>query len=169
MAKKFETEATELEQKYEERLSSQYESLTLKHRMETTEVEERKNAQIATLIKNHENAFTEMKNYYNDITLNNLSLIKSMKVSRFERYRQNEATRKAVKRKKEKKEKKRKIEATQRFFQTGTNGRDKEQRGAHEEASAGTDSGEGEMFDGAEGRTEEHVRARPSIDKLREE
>lgn len=48
--------------------------------MEITEVEERKNTQIANLIKNHENAFTEMKNYYNDITLNNLSLIKSMKV-----------------------------------------------------------------------------------------
>ncbi|XP_011164646.2 dynein regulatory complex subunit 4 [Solenopsis invicta] len=79
MMKKFESEAIELEQKYEQKLTSQYESLILKHRMEITEVEERKNAQIANLIKNHENAFTEMKNYYNDITLNNLSLIKSMK------------------------------------------------------------------------------------------
>ncbi|XP_072759702.1 dynein regulatory complex subunit 4 [Anoplolepis gracilipes] len=79
MMKKFESEATELEQKYEQKLTSQYESLTLKHRMEITEVEERKNAQIDNLIKNHENAFAEMKNYYNDITLNNLSLIKSMK------------------------------------------------------------------------------------------
>lgn len=82
MIKKFESEASELEQKYEQKLSSQYESLMLKHRMEMTEVEERKNAQIANLIKNHENAFAEMKNYYNEITLNNLSLIKSMKVSR---------------------------------------------------------------------------------------
>ncbi|KYN45460.1 Growth arrest-specific protein 8 [Atta colombica] len=79
MIKKFESEAIELEQKYEQKLTSQYESLILKHRMEITEVEERKNAQIANLIKNHENAFTEMKNYYNDITLNNLSLIKSIK------------------------------------------------------------------------------------------
>lgn len=79
--KKFESEAVELEQKYEQKLTSQYESLTLKHRMEITEVEERKNAQIANLIKNHENAFAEIKNYYNDITLNNLSLIKSMKVN----------------------------------------------------------------------------------------
>lgn len=47
--------------------------------MEITEVEERKNTQIANLIKNHEVAFAEMKTYYNDITLNNLSLIKSMK------------------------------------------------------------------------------------------
>jgi len=81
MIKKFESEAIELEQKYEQKLTSQYESLILKHRMEITEVEERKNAQIANLIKNHENAFTEMKNYYNDITLNNLSLIKSIKVN----------------------------------------------------------------------------------------
>ncbi|XP_011644760.1 dynein regulatory complex subunit 4 [Pogonomyrmex barbatus] len=79
MMKKFESEAIELEQKYEQKLTSQYESLILKHRMEITEVEERKNAQIASLIKNHENSFNEMKNYYNDITLNNLSLIKSMK------------------------------------------------------------------------------------------
>ncbi|XP_047347345.1 dynein regulatory complex subunit 4 [Vespa velutina] len=77
--KKFESEAIELEQKYEQKLTNQYESLTLKHQMEITEIEERKNLQISTLIKNHETAFTEMKTYYNDITLNNLSLIQSMK------------------------------------------------------------------------------------------
>ncbi|XP_015437986.1 PREDICTED: growth arrest-specific protein 8-like [Dufourea novaeangliae] len=79
VTKQFETEAAEMEQKYEYKLASQYESLTLKHRMEITEVEERKNTQITNLIKNHEKAFTEMKTYYNDVTLNNLSLIKSMK------------------------------------------------------------------------------------------
>lgn len=79
--KKFEAEAIELEQKYEHKLADQYESLTLKHRMEITEVEERKNKQIDDLIKNHERSFAEMKNYYNDITLNNLSLIRSMKVN----------------------------------------------------------------------------------------
>ncbi|XP_012264546.2 dynein regulatory complex subunit 4 [Athalia rosae] len=77
--KKFESEAIELEQKYEHKLADQYEALTLKHRMEITEVEERKNKQIADLIKNHEKSFAEMKNYYNDITLNNLSLIRSLK------------------------------------------------------------------------------------------
>ncbi|KAK2586149.1 hypothetical protein KPH14_001417 [Odynerus spinipes] len=79
MMKKFESEAIELEQKYEQKLSNQYESLTLKHQMEMSELDERKNFQIETLIKNHESAFTEMKTYYNDITLNNLSLIQSMK------------------------------------------------------------------------------------------
>lgn len=48
--------------------------------METSEIEERKNTQIAELTKHHERAFNEMKNYYNDITLNNLALISSLKV-----------------------------------------------------------------------------------------
>lgn len=81
MMKRFQSEATEMEQKYEEKLTNQYESLMLKHRMEITEVEERKNTQIADLIKKHEEAFNEMKTYYNDITMNNLSLIKSMQVN----------------------------------------------------------------------------------------
>lgn len=81
MIKKFESEAMEMEQKYEQKLTSQYESLNLKHRMEISEIEERKNMQIANLIKNHEKAFIDMKNYYNDITTNNLSLIQSLKVN----------------------------------------------------------------------------------------
>lgn len=48
--------------------------------MELTEVEERKNKQIAELMMNHEKAFSDIKNYYNDITFNNLSLINSLKV-----------------------------------------------------------------------------------------
>lgn len=32
-------------------------------------------------MKNHEKAFSDIKNYYNDITLNNLALINSLKVS----------------------------------------------------------------------------------------
>ncbi|XP_043483030.1 dynein regulatory complex subunit 4 [Leptopilina heterotoma] len=79
MMKKFESEATELEQKYEQKMASLYESLMLKHRTEIVETEERRNLQISTLINNHEKAFADIKNYYNDITLNNLSLIKSLK------------------------------------------------------------------------------------------
>lgn len=78
---KFQSEANELEQKYEKKIVSLYETLMLKHRTEIVEVEERKNLQISTLIKNHEKAFANIKNYYNDITVNNLSLIKSLKVS----------------------------------------------------------------------------------------
>lgn len=43
-------------------------------------MEERKNTQISDLIQGHEKSFNEMKNYYNDITLNNLALISSLKV-----------------------------------------------------------------------------------------
>ena len=32
-------------------------------------------------MKNHEKAFSDIKNYYNDITLNNLALINSLKVT----------------------------------------------------------------------------------------
>lgn len=42
---------------------------------------QRKNGQINSLMKNHEKAFSDIKNYYNDITLNNLALINSLKVS----------------------------------------------------------------------------------------
>ena len=35
--------------------------------------------QINTLMKNHEKAFSDIKNYYNDITLNNLALINTLK------------------------------------------------------------------------------------------
>ncbi|XP_066598603.1 dynein regulatory complex subunit 4 [Prorops nasuta] len=79
LMKQFESEAIEMEKKYDQKLSDQYESLNLKHQMELTEVEERKNTQISTLIKNHEIAFNEIKTYYNDITTNNLSLIKALK------------------------------------------------------------------------------------------
>lgn len=48
--------------------------------MEMSEIEERKNTQISELMKNHEKAFNEIKNYYNDITLNNLALISNLKV-----------------------------------------------------------------------------------------
>ena len=57
--------------------------LELRRKTEIHEIEERKNSQINTLMKNHEKAFSDIKNYYNDITLNNLALINSLKVSSF--------------------------------------------------------------------------------------
>ncbi|XP_033220335.1 dynein regulatory complex subunit 4 isoform X1 [Belonocnema kinseyi] len=79
MMKNFESEAAELEEKYEQKIATLYETLLLKHRTEIVEVEERKNLQISTLIHNHERDFADTKNYYNEITVNNLSLIKSLK------------------------------------------------------------------------------------------
>jgi len=56
------------------------EEFELRHKTEIHEVEERKNLQINALMKNHEKAFSDIKNYYNDITLNNLALINTLKV-----------------------------------------------------------------------------------------
>ncbi|XP_018330024.1 dynein regulatory complex subunit 4 [Agrilus planipennis] len=75
----FNIKAKELENKYEKKFQELREELQIKHRMELTEIEERKNTQIENLIQHHDQAFTEMKNYYNDITLNNLALISSLK------------------------------------------------------------------------------------------
>lgn len=54
--------------------------LDLRRKTEIHEVEERKNSQINELMRNHEKAFDDIKNYYNDITLKNLALITLLKV-----------------------------------------------------------------------------------------
>jgi len=71
----------EIEQKYECKMRALRDELDLRRKTELHEVEERKNAQINTLMRNHEKAFNDIKNYYNDITLNNLALINTLKVT----------------------------------------------------------------------------------------
>ena len=46
---------------------------------EVSETEERKNRQIDSVKRKNEKALTDMKNYYNDITLNNLAMINTLK------------------------------------------------------------------------------------------
>eukprot|EP00198_Chlamydomonas_reinhardtii_P007958 XP_001697295.1 component of dynein regulatory complex [Chlamydomonas reinhardtii] len=53
--------------------------MELRRKQEIHEIEERKNTHINELMKKHERAFAEIKNYYNDITHNNLDLIKTLK------------------------------------------------------------------------------------------
>jgi hypothetical protein len=79
----FERQAKELYTKYEKKMRVIRDELELKRKNEIHEIEERKNGQINALMKNHDKAFTEIKNYYNDITLNNLALINSLKVISF--------------------------------------------------------------------------------------
>jgi len=55
------------------------EELELRMKVEIHEIEERKNQHINDLMKNHQEAFNEMKAYYNDITKENLELIKMHK------------------------------------------------------------------------------------------
>ncbi|KAJ8041751.1 Dynein regulatory complex subunit 4 [Holothuria leucospilota] len=75
----YEREAREIEAKYERKMRQLREELELRRKTEIHEIEERKNSQINTLMRNHEKAFSDIKNYYNDITLNNLALINSLK------------------------------------------------------------------------------------------
>lgn len=76
----FERQAREIELKYEKKMRTLRDELDLRRKTEIHEIEERKNGQINTLMKNHEKAFSDIKNYYNDITLNNLALINTLKV-----------------------------------------------------------------------------------------
>ncbi len=75
----FDQQARELQQKYEKKMKSLRDELDLRRKLEIHEIEERKNSHISELMKKHEKAFGEIKNYYNDITHNNLDLIKSLK------------------------------------------------------------------------------------------
>ncbi|KAG5897821.1 hypothetical protein JTB14_011821 [Gonioctena quinquepunctata] len=92
----FENKAKELESKYEKKYNELKIQLNAMHDMEISEVEERKNLHITDLTKYHERAFNEMKNYYNDITLNNLALISSLKDQMEVLRKQNERMTKQV-------------------------------------------------------------------------
>uniref|UniRef100_A0A2K6EVT6 Dynein regulatory complex subunit 4 n=1 Tax=Propithecus coquereli TaxID=379532 RepID=A0A2K6EVT6_PROCO len=79
MRNDFERQVREIEAKYDKKMKMLRDELDLRRKTEIHEVEERKNGQINMLMRRHEEAFTDIKNYYNDITLNNLALINSLK------------------------------------------------------------------------------------------
>jgi len=68
----------ELLHTYETRLQDLRDDLELRRKMEIHEIEERKNSHINDLLQNFEKAFTEMRNYYNSITKDNVALINSL-------------------------------------------------------------------------------------------
>ena len=76
-------QARELQNKYDKKMTTLRDDLELRRKTELLEIEERKNFQINTLMKNHEKAFLEIKNYYNEITLQNLALINTLKETVF--------------------------------------------------------------------------------------
>ena len=63
---------------YENKLKELQKELSLRMKVEIHEIEERKNQHINDLMVNHETAFREMKQYYNDITKENLDIIKQL-------------------------------------------------------------------------------------------
>ncbi|XP_061029207.1 dynein regulatory complex subunit 4 isoform X2 [Eubalaena glacialis] len=87
--KDFERQVREIEAKYDKKVRMLRDELDLRRKTEIHEVEERKNGQISMLMQRHEEAFTDIRNYYNEITLNNLALINSLK-EQIERMRKRE-------------------------------------------------------------------------------
>merc|ERR1719407_128832 len=75
----FEHNHRQLEAQYEQQVEDLKIDLELKRKVEIHEIEERKNQHINELLFNHQEAFDEIKAYYNDITHDNLLLIKSLK------------------------------------------------------------------------------------------
>jgi hypothetical protein len=69
----------QLRQTYEKKMRDLREDLELRRKQEVNELTERKNKHINELMQKHEKAFSEMKSYYNDVTHNNLDLIKTLK------------------------------------------------------------------------------------------
>mmetsp|Transcript_4441 Transcript_4441/g.15516 ORF Transcript_4441/g.15516 Transcript_4441/m.15516 type:complete len:474 (+) Transcript_4441:234-1655(+) len=76
---KFDQRAKDLQANYEKKMKVMREDMELRRKQEVHEVQERKDKHIASLMKKHHDAFSEIKGYYNDITHNNLDLIKTLK------------------------------------------------------------------------------------------
>ena len=75
----FEINLKDLEEKCISKLDTLEDDLELRRKVDIHEIEERKNLHINDLMRNHERAFGQMKSYYNDITNDNLQLIKDLK------------------------------------------------------------------------------------------
>ena len=80
LTEEHERDAREIESKYKSKLRTQQAQNDLRRKTELHELEEQKNRQVHTLMRNHEKAFSDIKNYYNDITANNMALINTLKV-----------------------------------------------------------------------------------------
>jgi DNA repair exonuclease SbcCD ATPase subunit len=76
---RYERNLQQTKEKYEQKISTLRDELELRRRAELHDIEEKKNEHINKLIQRHETAFAEMKAYYNQITSNNLELIRSLK------------------------------------------------------------------------------------------
>jgi len=79
MREGFESNLSDLRTRCEAKSSQLEDDLELRRKVDIHEIEERKNLHINDLMRNHEKAFGQMKSYYNDITNDNLQLIKDLK------------------------------------------------------------------------------------------
>ena len=79
LRQEFERKSSEIQRDYEEKMVKARLRLDERRKQQTQAIEQKKNEHITTLMDAHKKAFQEIKNYYNDITHNNLDLIKSLK------------------------------------------------------------------------------------------
>lgn len=75
----FERNMKEMQMKYEKRIKNLREEMELKRKAEIDDIERRKTEHIRELMSEHDKAFQDIREYYNDITSNNLELIKNLK------------------------------------------------------------------------------------------
>lgn len=81
----FARQTEEIEQRAGKQMAMLRDQVDTQRRVEVHMTEEHKNNHIHNLEANHERAFANMKAYYNDITLGNVSVIKTLRVSFFRR------------------------------------------------------------------------------------
>ena len=79
LREEFDKQLQQLREKHQGRVEQLKASLELRRKVEIHEIEERKNLHINDLLHNHEEAFGEIKKYYNDITRDNLKIIRRLK------------------------------------------------------------------------------------------
>lgn len=75
----YERQMKEMQAKYEKKIKNLREEMETKRKMEIDDIEKRKKDYVQELMQQHDRAFQEIRDYYNDITSNNLENIKSLK------------------------------------------------------------------------------------------
>ncbi len=75
----FERKANEVQKSYDAKMKKVRDTLEKSRKEEIKVIEDRKTALIDNMLSEHSKAFADIKNYYNDITHNNLDLIKALK------------------------------------------------------------------------------------------
>lgn len=75
----FERRSNEVQKAFEAQMKKTRDGLDKRRKEEIKVIEDRKHIMIDQLMGEHQKAFADIKNYYNDITHNNLDLIKSLK------------------------------------------------------------------------------------------
>lgn len=80
LKKDIEQGARQLEIKFQNRMEAQRGELEKRRKSELQEKDDKDQQHVSVLRTNHDHAIIDLKNYFNDIILNNMTLISSMKV-----------------------------------------------------------------------------------------